>query len=116
MKEAVLSILISLLISGCVKYKNEPGRHEILRINNNSDKDLYYTEGTCEGELTGYNFVGQLPAFIKRNDYVKKYQLGGFESDFRYCPYLYLLFVDAELLKVPYDTIHKYKMILYKRK
>lgn len=114
MKQAVVLLLIFIGVFSC-KPQNKEGQHEILRIKNDSDKNLYYTLNRCDSLLPAYNFMGQAPAFIKSKSQVKEYELGGFEYDFRLCPYLILLFVDAELLEIPYDTIRKYDMVLYRR-
>ena len=106
--------LILFGLNGC-KAKNEPGCHEILRIENKLDIDMYYIWGNCDGGLPSYNFMGQKSALLKSKSQVKDYNLGGFEKDFRYCPSLTLLFVDAKLLDIPYDTIRKNDMVLYRR-
>ena len=114
MKQIIVLLLVLLGASSCTP-KNKEGQHEILQIRNDSDKDLYYTREMCDTLLPAYNFMGQTPAFIKSKSQIKKYRTGGFEYDFRLCPYLILLFVDAELLEIPYDTIRKYDMVLYRR-
>ena len=115
MKQIVVLLLIIIGVFSCREPKNKEGRHEILRIRNNSDKNLYYTQGNCDTLLPTYNFMGQAPAYIKSGSLKKEYMLGGFENDFRFCPFMVLLFVDAELREVPYDTIRKYDMVLYRR-
>ncbi|WP_065220644.1 MULTISPECIES: hypothetical protein [Butyricimonas] len=114
MKQIIVLLLVLLGAFSC-RPKNKEGRHEILRIRNDSDKDLFYDRGTCDTLLPIYNFMGQAPAFIKSKSQVKEYRIGGFEYDFRFCSYLTLLFIDAKLLKIPYDTIRKYDMVLYRR-
>ena len=115
MKQLVVLLLIFISILSCRRPSNKEGRHEILRIRNDSDKDLFYDRGTCVTLLPIYNFMGQAPAFIKSKSQKKEYELGGFEHDFRFCPFMIFFFVDAELLEIPYDTIRKYNMVLYRR-
>lgn len=114
MKQIIVLLLVLLGAFSC-RPKNKEGRHEILRIRNDSDKDLFYDRGTCDTLLPIYNFMGQAPAFIKSKSQKKEYELGGFEHDFRFCPFMIFFFVDAELLEIPYDTIRKYNMVLYRR-
>ena len=115
MKQIVVLLLIIIVFFSCRKLGNKEGRHEILRIRNNSDKDLYYTLRRCDSLLPIDHFMGEASALVKSKSQEKRYEIGGFEYDFRLCPYLILLFVDAELREVPYDTIRKYDMVLYRR-
>ncbi len=43
MKQIIVLLLVLLGAFSC-RPKNKEGRHEILRIRNDSDKDLYYTQ------------------------------------------------------------------------
>ena len=63
MKQLVVLLLIFISILSCRRPSNKEGRHEILRIRNDSDKDLYYTQQMCDTLLSTYNFMGQAPAF-----------------------------------------------------
>ena len=71
MKQIIVLLLVLLGAFSC-RPKNKEGRHEILRIRNDSDKDLFYDRGTCDTLLPIYNFMGQAPAFIKSKSQVKK--------------------------------------------
>ncbi|WP_018339093.1 hypothetical protein [Butyricimonas synergistica] len=62
MKQIIVLLLVLLGAFSC-RPKNKEGRHEILRIRNDSDKDLYYTQQMCDTLLSTYNFMGQAPAF-----------------------------------------------------
>ncbi|WP_148375556.1 MULTISPECIES: hypothetical protein [Butyricimonas] len=115
MKQLVVLLLIFISILSCRRPSNKEGRHEILRIRNDSDKDLYYISNYCDSILPIDNFMKDAQTLVKSKSQKKEYELGGFEHDFRFCPYFIILFVDAELKETPYDTIRKYDMVLYRR-
>lgn len=113
MKGFVIFCLV-VLLCGCIKYKNTSDRHQIIWIHNNSDKNIHYYHGDCDGLIIYKNTINKYYC-IQAGTTKKIYRDGSFEGYIRLCKSRLLTFVfyDEEVLKnVPYDTIYRYQMVL----
>ena len=51
MRKVIVIVSLVLFVTGCWEYKNTPSNHQILRICNHSDMDIYFSQGNCEGGI-----------------------------------------------------------------
>ena len=117
MRKVIVIVSLVLFVTGCWEYKNTPSNHQIIRICNNSDMDIYFRQGNCEGEIFDNYNISATPQVYKiyahecKNEYSPS-----FEVDMEYwCKELKLsyVFFDAKILEtIPFDTVFKYNMML----
>ena len=117
MRKVIVIISLVLFVTGCWEYKNTPSNHQIIRICNHSDMDIYFRQGNCEGEIFDNYNISATPQVYKiyahecKNEYSPS-----FEVDMEYwCKELKLsyVFFDAKILEtIPFDTVFKYNMML----
>ena len=117
MRKVIIIISLVLFVTGCWEYKNTPSNHQILRICNYSDMDIYFRRGNCEGGIFDNANIASSPVDFKifahecKNEYSPS-----FEVDMEYwCKELKLsyVFFDAKILEtIPFDTVFKYNMML----
>lgn len=113
MKKKLILILI-VFFSGCIHYKNTASRHQVIHINNNSDKDIYYYPGMPDGSLWYIDPYDDPYFLIEAHGHTVD-QDDSFEDTIEnsVSKKLVYYFYDAEVLRtVPYDTVYKYKMVL----
>ena len=51
MRKVIVIISLVLFVTGCWEYRNTPSNHQIIRICNHSDMDIYFSLGNCEGGI-----------------------------------------------------------------
>ena len=117
MRKVIVIVSLGLFLTGCWEYRNTPSNHQIIRICNNSDMDIYFRQGNCEGEIFDNYNISATPQVYKiyahecKNEYSPS-----FEVDMEYwCKELKLsyVFFDAKILEtIPFDTVFKYNMML----
>ena len=117
MGKVIVIISLVLFLTGCWEYKNTPSNHQILRICNYSDMDIYFRRGNCEGGIFDNANIASSPVDFKifahecKNEYSPS-----FEIDMEYwCKELKIsyVFYDAKILEtIPFDTVFKYNMML----
>ena len=117
MRKVIVIVSLVLFVTGCWEYKNTPSNHQILRICNHSDMDIYFRQGNCEGEIFDNYNISATPQVYKiyahecKNEYSPS-----FEVDMEYwCKELKIsyVFFDAKILEtIPFDTVFKYNMML----
>ena len=117
MRKVIVIVSLVLFLTGCWEYRNTPSNHQIIRICNNSDMDIYFRQGNCEGEIFDNYNISATPQMYKiyahecKNEYSPS-----FEVDMEYwCKELKLsyVFFDAKILEtIPFDTVFKYNMML----
>ena len=117
MRKVIIIISLVLFVTGCWEYKNTPSNHQIIRICNHSDMDIYFSQGNCEGGIFDNYDISATPQMFKiyahecKNEYSPS-----FEVDMEYwCKELKLsyVFFDAKILEtIPFDTVFKYNMML----
>ena len=117
MAKVIVIISLVLFVTGCWEYRNTPSNHQIIRICNHSDMDIYFRQGNCEGEIFDNYNISATPQVYKiyahecKNEYSPS-----FEVDMEYwCKELKLsyVFFDAKILEtIPFDTVFKYNMML----
>ena len=117
MRKVIVIVSLVLFVTGCWEYRNTPSNHQIIRICNNSDMDIYFRQGNCEGEIFDNYNISATPQVYKiyahecKNEYSPS-----FEVDLEYwCKELKLsyVFFDAKILEtIPFDTVFKYNMML----
>ncbi|GKI20953.1 hypothetical protein CE91St19_03550 [Odoribacter laneus] len=117
MRKVIVIVSLVLFVTGCWEYRNTPSNHQIIRICNNSDMDIYFRQGNCEGEIFDNYNISATPQVYKiyahecKNEYSPS-----FEVDMEYwCKELKLsyVFFDAKILEtIPFDTVFKYNMML----
>ena len=106
-----------MFVTGCWEYKNTPSNHQILRICNHSDMDIYFSQGNCEGGIFDNYDISATPQMFKIYAYECKNEYSpSFEVDMEYwCKELKIsyVFFDAKILEtIPFDTVFKYNMML----
>ena len=117
MRKVIIIISLVLFVTGCWEYKNTPSNHQIIRICNHSDMDIYFSQGNCEGGIFDNYDISATPQMFKiyahecKNEYSPS-----FEVDMEYwCKELKIsyVFFDAKILEtIPFDTVFKYNMML----
>ena len=117
MGKVIVIISLVLFVTGCWEYRNTPSNHQILRICNHSDMDIYFRRGNCEGGIFDNANIASSPVDFKifahecKNEYSPS-----FEIDMEYwCKELKIsyVFYDAKILEtIPFDTVFKYNMML----
>ena len=117
MRKIIITVSLVLFLTGCWEYRNTPSNHQIIRICNHSDMDIYFRQGNCEGEIFDNYNISATPQVYKiyahecKNEYSPS-----FEVDMEYwCKELKLsyVFFDAKILEtIPFDTVFKYNMML----
>ena len=117
MRKVIVIVSLVLFVTGCWEYRNTPSNHQIIRICNNSDMDIYFRQGNCEGEIFDNYNISATPQVYKiyahecKNEYSPS-----FEVDMEYwCKELKIsyVFFDAKILEtIPFDTVFKYNMML----
>lgn len=117
MRKVIVIVSLVLFLTGCWEYRNTPSNHQIIRICNNSDMDIYFRQGNCEGEIFDNYNISATPQVYKiyahecKNEYSPS-----FEVDMEYwCKELKIsyVFFDAKILEtIPFDTVFKYNMML----
>ena len=45
MRKVIVIINLVLFLTGCWEYRNTPSNHQIIRICNHSDMDIYFRRG-----------------------------------------------------------------------
>ncbi len=113
----VIIISLVLFVTGCWEYKNTPSNHQIIRICNHSDMDIYFSQGNCEGGIFDNYDISATPQMFKIYAYECKNEYSpSFEIDMEYwCKELKIsyVFYDAKILEtIPFDTVFKYNMML----
>ena len=117
MRKVIIIISLVLFVTGCWEYKNTPSNHQILRICNHSDMDIYFSQGNCEGGIFDNYDISATPQMFKIYAYECKNEYSpSFEVDMEYwCKELKIsyVFYDAKILEtIPFDTVFKYNMML----
>ena len=117
MRKVIVIVSLVLFVTGCWEYKNTPSNHQILRICNHSDMDIYFSQGNCEGGIFDNYDISATPQMFKIYAYECKNEYSpSFEIDMEYwCKELKLsyVFFDAKILEtIPFDTVFKYNMML----
>ena len=117
MRKIIITVSLVLFLTGCWEYKNTPSNHQILRICNHSDMDIYFRQGDCEGGIFDNYNISLSPREFKIFAYECKNEYReSFEADMKYwCKELKLsyVFFDAKILEtIPFDTVFKYNMML----
>lgn len=117
MRKVIVIISLVLFVTGCWEYKNTPSNHQILRICNHSDMDIYFRRGNCEGGIFDNYDISATPQMFKIYAYECKNEYSpSFEVDMEYwCKELKIsyVFFDAKILEtIPFDTVFKYNMML----
>ena len=117
MRKVIVIVSLVLFVTGCWEYRNTPSNHQIIRICNHSDMDIYFRQGNCEGEIFDNYNISATPQMYKiyahecKNEYSPS-----FEVDMEYwCKELKLsyVFFDAKIVEtIPFDTVFKYNMML----
>ena len=117
MRKVIVIVSLVLFVTGCWEYRNTPSNHQIIRICNHSDMDIYFRQGNCEGEIFDNYNISATPQVYKiyahecKNEYSPS-----FEVDMEYwCKELKLsyVFFDAKIVEtIPFDTVFKYNMML----
>ena len=95
MRKVIVIVSLVLFVTGCWEYRNTPSNHQIIRICNNSDMDIYFRQGNCEGEIFDNYNISATPQVYKiyahecKNEYSPS-----FEVDMEYwCKELKLSYV-----------------------
>ena len=117
MRKVIVIVSLVLFVTGCWEYKNTPSNHQILRICNHSDMDIYFSQGNCEGGIFDNYDISATPQMFKIYAYECKNEYSpSFEVDMEYwCKELKIsyVFFDAKILEtIPFDTVFKYNMML----
>ena len=118
MRKVIVIISLVLFVTGCWEYKNTPSNHQILRICNHSDMDIYFRRGNCEGGIFDNYDISATPQVYKVYAYTCKNAYSpSFEVDIEYSgclePRISYVFFDAKILEtIPFDTVFKYNMML----
>ena len=117
MGKVIVIISLVLFVTGCWEYRNTPSNHQILRICNHSDMDIYFRRGNCEGGIFDNYDISATPQMFKIYAYECKNEYSpSFEIDMEYwCKELKIsyVFYDAKILEtIPFDTVFKYNMML----
>ena len=117
MRKVIVIINLVLFLTGCWEYRNTPSNHQIIRICNHSDMDIYFRRGNCEGGIFDNYDISATPQMFKIYAYECKNEYSpSFEVDMEYwCKELKIsyVFYDAKILEtIPFDTVFKYNMML----
>ena len=117
MGKVIVIISLVLFVTGCWEYRNTPSNHQIIRICNHSDMDIYFRRGNCEGGIFDNYDISVTPQVYKVYAYECKNEYSpSFEVDMEYwCKELKIsyVFFDAKILEtIPFDTVFKYNMML----
>ena len=117
MGKVIVIINLVLFLTGCWEYRNTPSNHQIIRICNHSDMDIYFSQGNCEGGIFDNYNISLSPREFKIFAYECKNEYReSFEADMKYwCKELKIsyVFYDAKILEtIPFDTVFKYNMML----
>ena len=119
MRKIIVIVSLVLFLTACrLEYRNTSSNHQIIRICNNSDMDIYFRQGNCEGGIFDNVNIGTSPIDFKIFAYeCKKDYSPSFELDMEYsgCSELKIsyVFFDARIVEtIPFDTIFKYNMML----
>ena len=117
MRKVIVIVSLVLFVTGCWEYRNTPSNHQILRICNHSDMDIYFSQGNCEGGIFDNYDISATPQMFKIYAYECKNEYSpSFEVDMEYwCKELKIsyVFFDAKILEtIPFDTVFKYNMML----
>ena len=117
MRKVIVIVSLVLFVTGCWEYRNTPSNHQIIRICNNSDMDIYFSQGNCEGGIFDNYDISATPQMFKIYAYECKNEYSpSFEVDMEYwCKELKIsyVFFDAKILEtIPFDTVFKYNMML----
>ncbi|WP_418535687.1 hypothetical protein [Odoribacter laneus] len=118
MRKIIVIVSLVLFLTACrLEYRNTSSNHQIIRICNNSDMDIYFRQGNCEGGIFDNADIATSPVYFKifarecKNEYRES-----FEVDMEYwCSELKIsyVFFDAKIVEtIPFDTIFKYNMML----
>ena len=117
MRKVIVIVSLVLFVTGCWEYRNTPSNHQIIRICNHSDMDIYFSQGNCEGGIFDNYDISATPQMFKIYAYECKNEYSpSFEVDMEYwCKELKIsyVFFDAKILEtIPFDTVFKYNMML----
>ena len=117
MRKVIVIVSLVLFVTGCWEYRNTPSNHQIIRICNHSDMDIYFSQGNCEGGIFDNYDISATPQMFKIYAYECKNEYSpSFEIDMEYwCKELKIsyVFYDAKILEtIPFDTVFKYNMML----
>ena len=118
MGKVIVIISLVLFLTGCWEYRNTPSNHQIIRICNHSDMDIYFRRGNCEGGIFDNYDISVTPQVYKVYAYkCKNAYSPSFEVDIEYSGCLDLrisyVFFDAKIVEtIPFDTVFKYNMML----
>ena len=118
MRKIIVIVSLVLFLTACrLEYRNTSSNHQIIRICNNSDMDIYFRQGNCEGGIFDNADIATSPVYFKifarecKNEYRES-----FEVDMEYwCSELKIsyVFFDAKIVEtIPFDTVFKYNMML----
>ena len=112
----LVEVFVLVLFSeSCRDHENKNGMHEILYINNKSGMDLYFEIVDCDTLMSGYDFFKDNSFLIKDNERTKMYKRGGYEQSIKFCSRFCILFFDASLKGIPFDTVWKHEMFDYRK-
>ena len=118
MRKIIVIVSLVLFLTACrLEYRNTSSNHQIIRICNNSDMDIYFRQGNCEGGIFDSYDIRVSPIDNKIFAYECKNEYSpSFEVDMEYwCSELKIsyVFFDAKIVEtIPFDTIFKYNMML----
>ena len=118
MRKIIVIVSLVLFLTACrLEYRNTSSNHQIIRICNNSDMDIYFRQGNCEGGIFDSYDISVSPIDNKIFAYECKNEYSpSFEVDMEYwCSELKIsyVFFDAKIVEtIPFDTIFKYNMML----
>lgn len=118
MRKVVVIVSLVLFLTACrLEYRNTSSNHQIIRICNNSDMDIYFRQGNCEGGIFDSYDISVSPIDNKIFAYECKNEYSpSFEVDMEYwCSELKIsyVFFDAKIVEtIPFDTVFKYNMML----
>ncbi|WP_419544952.1 hypothetical protein [Odoribacter laneus] len=118
MRKIIVIVSLVLFLTACrLEYRNTSSNHQIIRICNNSDMDIYFRQGNCEGGIFDSYDISVSPIDNKIFAYECKNEYSpSFEVDMEYwCSELKIsyVFFDAKIVEtIPFDTVFKYNMML----
>ena len=104
MRKVIVIISLVLFLTGCWEYRNTPSNHQIIRICNHSDMDIYFRRGNCEGGIFDNYDISVTPQVYKVYAYkCKNAYSPSFEVDIEYSgclePRISYVFFKAKLLQ-----------------
>ena len=118
MRKIIVIVSLVLFLTACrLEYRNTSSNHQVIRICNNSDMDIYFRQGNCEGGIFDSYDISATPQMYKIYAYECKNEYSpSFEVDMEYwCSELKIsyVFFDAKIVEtIPFDTVFKYNMML----